>query len=188
MAIRVDTPHRCPFCHDGVHATAAKIACDGCMAWHHRECWDAYGARCGACGAAQPAATRADPEPIRVDVRPRVRVAPNPPGQLESLMQAILEILEAVFRGLFGGGQPRPTAPYAPLPQDREPTAAPYAPLPGDPDYADAEVEQDPGADAEVEQDPGADADPAEQGLEAPDEDPLGTPEVLPPERRRLRG
>ena len=64
MAIRVDTPHRCPFCHDGVHATAAKIACDGCMAWHHRECWGAYGARCGACGAAQPAATRADREYI----------------------------------------------------------------------------------------------------------------------------
>lgn len=39
---------RCPFCHEAVTVEAEKIACDQCMAWHHKECWGELG-RCGSC-------------------------------------------------------------------------------------------------------------------------------------------
>lgn len=45
------SPHRCPFCHDQVDAAAQdQVACRGCLARHHGECWR-EGGRCGACGA-----------------------------------------------------------------------------------------------------------------------------------------
>ena len=40
----------CPYCKDPVRPSDPKAACDACMAWHHRDCWNAHG-RCSACGA-----------------------------------------------------------------------------------------------------------------------------------------
>jgi len=43
------SPVRCPFCHDGIDvAGEAWVACAGCVARHHAECWDEAG-RCGVC-------------------------------------------------------------------------------------------------------------------------------------------
>lgn len=39
----------CPFCREAVGPGEDKTACDGCMAWHHAECWREHGA-CSACG------------------------------------------------------------------------------------------------------------------------------------------
>ena len=50
---------RCPYCHQAVQPHEAKAACDGCMAWHHQECWEEL-SHCAACqasdavGAGQP--------------------------------------------------------------------------------------------------------------------------------------
>ena len=53
--------NRCPFCHDAVGPADPKVACDGCMAWHHRDCWQSHGT-CSACGFASVARQgRADP-------------------------------------------------------------------------------------------------------------------------------
>lgn len=48
--VRVDgSPVRCPFCHEGVDvATEEWVACAGCLARHHGDCWG-EGGRCGAC-------------------------------------------------------------------------------------------------------------------------------------------
>jgi hypothetical protein len=43
----------CPYCKEDVRPTDEKVACDGCMAWHHADCWVDHGA-CSACGAARP--------------------------------------------------------------------------------------------------------------------------------------
>lgn len=45
---------RCPYCHADVAPDQPKAACDSCMAWHHAECWEEYGA-CAACAAAEVA-------------------------------------------------------------------------------------------------------------------------------------
>jgi len=44
------TANRCPFCHEGVQADGANVACEGCLARHHAPCWDEGGGRCAACG------------------------------------------------------------------------------------------------------------------------------------------
>lgn len=46
----------CPYCREGVSPDQPKAACDTCMAWHHAECWNEYGA-CAACAANQVAGT-----------------------------------------------------------------------------------------------------------------------------------
>ena len=47
------SPVRCPFCHEDVRREAeAWVACAGCMARHHQDCWDEAG-RCGSCGGAE---------------------------------------------------------------------------------------------------------------------------------------
>lgn len=44
---------RCPYCHADVRREEqAWVACAGCMARHHVECWD-ESSRCGSCGAAE---------------------------------------------------------------------------------------------------------------------------------------
>lgn len=48
MGLAVEHP-RCPYCHQGVAPREPKVACDGCMGWHHRGCWSEHG-RCAACG------------------------------------------------------------------------------------------------------------------------------------------
>lgn len=49
---RVELRHAvCPFCKVSVRPEQGKVACDSCMAWHHRECWTDHGA-CSACGFA----------------------------------------------------------------------------------------------------------------------------------------
>ncbi|MDC3378660.1 hypothetical protein OAX78_00065 [Planctomycetota bacterium] len=49
---------RCPFCHEEVGPADDKLACDGCMAWHHFECWNTHGS-CSACGRDRTARTDA---------------------------------------------------------------------------------------------------------------------------------
>jgi hypothetical protein len=47
-------PTRCPFCHEGVAVESeAWVACEKCLARHHRACWD-EGKRCASCGASAP--------------------------------------------------------------------------------------------------------------------------------------
>ena len=40
---------RCPYCHESVEISSSKTACESCMAWHHKECWQEHGG-CSACG------------------------------------------------------------------------------------------------------------------------------------------
>ena len=42
---------RCPFCRETV-AAPQSVACQGCLARHHPDCWDEPG-RCSACGSRQ---------------------------------------------------------------------------------------------------------------------------------------
>jgi hypothetical protein len=43
--------HRCPFCHDSVSVDQEGwVACSGCLARHHRACWEESGC-CGSCSA-----------------------------------------------------------------------------------------------------------------------------------------
>jgi hypothetical protein len=45
------SPVRCPFCHEGVLVSEeAWVACEGCLARHHADCWGEAG-RCACCGA-----------------------------------------------------------------------------------------------------------------------------------------
>jgi hypothetical protein len=46
--VEVEGP-RCPYCHESIGADDGKTACEACMAWHHRGCWQEHGA-CSACG------------------------------------------------------------------------------------------------------------------------------------------
>ncbi len=48
---------RCPYCHDPVAPSQDKLSCDGCMAWHHEECWLEHGS-CSACGVERFAGDR----------------------------------------------------------------------------------------------------------------------------------
>ena len=43
--------NRCPYCHDAVSAESA-VACTGCLARHHPECWDDH-KECATCGSTQ---------------------------------------------------------------------------------------------------------------------------------------
>ncbi|HBP20397.1 MAG TPA: hypothetical protein DEA08_21720 [Planctomycetes bacterium] len=52
MQIKAKHPP-CPYCHGPVEPRAIKAACDGCMAWHHKECWDEHGT-CAACAFPEP--------------------------------------------------------------------------------------------------------------------------------------
>jgi hypothetical protein len=61
---------RCPYCHAPVRPDDEKLACDGCMAWHHAECWRSHGT-CAACGVAAPSRPAA-PGPAAVAPRPAV--------------------------------------------------------------------------------------------------------------------
>ncbi|MBL4844206.1 MAG: hypothetical protein JKY65_01660 [Planctomycetes bacterium] len=42
--------NRCPFCHEDV-TPDESVACQGCLARHHRECWTESGAACSSCGS-----------------------------------------------------------------------------------------------------------------------------------------
>src|SRR4051812_43141728 len=43
------SPTRCPFCHEGIERTRERwVACAGCLARHHEECWNESG-RCSSC-------------------------------------------------------------------------------------------------------------------------------------------
>ena len=45
--------NRCPYCHSDVDAEADDgVACKGCLARHHKSCWDEAGV-CSACGGTQ---------------------------------------------------------------------------------------------------------------------------------------
>lgn len=61
---------RCPFCHDDVRPDDEKVACDGCMAWQHAECFRSHGT-CAACGFAGPPSMPVAPD--RTPVAPAVK-------------------------------------------------------------------------------------------------------------------
>lgn len=55
------SPVRCPFCHEDVQVEGeAWVACAGCLARHHAECWSET-ARCGACKGTQSLAKSGPP-------------------------------------------------------------------------------------------------------------------------------
>jgi hypothetical protein len=46
--VRIPGP-RCPYCHEDIEASGLdKLACNACMAWHHKACWEEHG-HCAAC-------------------------------------------------------------------------------------------------------------------------------------------
>lgn len=104
--VRIDgSPVRCPFCHEGVDvATDEWVACAGCLARHHGECW-AEGTKCGACGGAEslartgaPAATRPIAAPI-----PAPPTTPAPSSKFERWFGAERNIeLTRSFEGEVG--------------------------------------------------------------------------------------
>ena len=52
--VKVEAKHPpCPYCHGPVEPSQIKAACDACMAWHHKECWEEHGA-CSTCAFAEP--------------------------------------------------------------------------------------------------------------------------------------
>lgn len=59
------SPTRCPYCHEGVAVEAeAWVACERCLARHHRACWD-EGQRCAACSATVPLARDRPVDPVQ---------------------------------------------------------------------------------------------------------------------------
>ncbi len=64
---RVGGPVRCPYCHDDVEPTTARV-CAACAAPHHRACWLVLGA-CSACvvGTARRSDPRTAPAPVLTD-------------------------------------------------------------------------------------------------------------------------
>ncbi|MBX3466692.1 MAG: hypothetical protein KF878_07330 [Planctomycetes bacterium] len=54
--VRGAAPTRCPFCHAPCAAEDDNVVCNGCLARHHRACWD-EGAGCATCPVARPART-----------------------------------------------------------------------------------------------------------------------------------
>jgi hypothetical protein len=49
MRVKNRVEIHCPYCHDMVRMEPEKTACETCMAWHHRGCWDIHGG-CSSCG------------------------------------------------------------------------------------------------------------------------------------------
>ena len=65
---------RCPYCHDPVAPSQVKLSCDGCMAWHHEECWHGHGA-CSACGHEQFTGAQSQGSDAKVGGRDRCACA-----------------------------------------------------------------------------------------------------------------
>jgi hypothetical protein len=99
------TPTRCPYCHDHVGPEDENVVCNGCLARHHRACWDESAARCGTCGHSQAARTG----------HPEKGDAPTPSlpsATTEGLAPGLASRLESELeRGekLVWVGQPRPS-------------------------------------------------------------------------------
>lgn len=51
---------RCPFCHEGVGDADEQVACQRCLARHHRACWG-EGGRCSSCQAPTPLVQASSP-------------------------------------------------------------------------------------------------------------------------------
>lgn len=129
--VRVEgSPVRCPFCHTQVGPDdAGWVACGGCLARHHGECWDEGGA-CAACGGgrrlvlephAAPAARPAGPSaPTNEDLVVLVRLGERARA-LDALRARGLDdagaraALERLITGAFteaGGGWDQARAAY----------------------------------------------------------------------------
>lgn len=78
--VRVDaSPVRCPFCHESVDLGQDDwVACAGCLARHHGDCWS-EGGRCGACKATESLARTTSASAPRPVVAP-LPAAPDVPG------------------------------------------------------------------------------------------------------------
>lgn len=57
----------CPYCHGPVEPRQTKAACDSCMAWHHKECWEEHGS-CSACAFSEPPLVAPGPDLSTDDV------------------------------------------------------------------------------------------------------------------------
>jgi len=86
VAESVSALNKCPFCQDGINISRDKwVVCAACLARHHRECWDEYGA-CSTCKhqqmldptrATQSTATPSSPKRARAIFRSRGRESPG---------------------------------------------------------------------------------------------------------------
>lgn len=62
---------RCPYCHEHVRPQDVKVGCEGCMAWHHRDCLAEHG-RCAACEVRVAQGEPGKRAPSSGDVRARL--------------------------------------------------------------------------------------------------------------------
>ncbi|MBX3472237.1 MAG: hypothetical protein KF878_35745 [Planctomycetes bacterium] len=113
LTMHVEHP-RCPFCHGRVEPDDPCAPCLGCRAWHHTECLEEAGARCGACGRPAdraPARVRVTPRQARAAARSQAWAAGLWLGACASVLAVEGTVLPA-FRSMFrevGVSLPRPT-------------------------------------------------------------------------------
>lgn len=106
--VKVDgSPTRCPFCHEHLDtAKAGWVACGGCMARHHAECWDERGA-CASCGGlrrlvAEERRLASDPEVValvQTGDRPRAMAELRARGLDDRAARAALDLVAAALAG-----------------------------------------------------------------------------------------
>lgn len=82
--VRIDgSPVRCPFCHEGVDVgTDDWVACAGCLARHHADCWG-EATRCGACGGTESLARTATPAARPLGPVAATPTTPEAPSRFE---------------------------------------------------------------------------------------------------------
>lgn len=89
---------RCPFCHEGVDVAESDwVACAGCLARHHGECWTEAG-RCGGCGGGEKLA-RAGAAPVAPAASPQVQPAAVTPA---AVTPAAASEPPSTFERVFG--------------------------------------------------------------------------------------
>ncbi|MGE0711455.1 MAG: hypothetical protein AB7N76_15825 [Planctomycetota bacterium] len=67
----VESPSRCPYCHDDARSPGSSVACEACLARHHAECWRELSA-CASCGGRACLVPAAAPPVLDVSARTRV--------------------------------------------------------------------------------------------------------------------
>src|SRR5437016_3061738 len=71
------SPTRCPFCHEGIERARERwVACAGCLARHHEDCWNEAG-HCSTC---------------RLETRLEIAATPAPPTSRPSGRATFLDL------------------------------------------------------------------------------------------------
>lgn len=78
-------PGRCPFCHEGCTPEDDAVACRGCLARHHRACWD-EGGRCAACGQVERLGPAAPPTLDLARARALLAAGGHGPAEVEAFL------------------------------------------------------------------------------------------------------